>query len=564
MFQILLLLFPIAFGQNHQKGNDPNDEPFLPIFPIYPYNPKLIKRGIDKETETQLTAELYAPKVDAKDTYTPNYGSNYQKDSYYPNYDPYSKSFSSSSTSYSPYYINNPQTASTATSASYSTLPYNVYNTYTNPYVAATSQSSIPSTAYSTPSYSTTAYPTSYSSNVYNGAPYQPTPYVPVSNYYYQQPYYYPSYYAPALFPPPPPPPPAPFPHTDYSKDSDSGDKDDYEKDSKRVQKVLQKSKKDDKSLESSEDRYENGGNYISPSNSNDLDSQSSSYKVANSYGRLEQTNEPREKSSESETYKVVNIRTQPSSDTEYSIAATYAKTQQLELLMRQTLAKLLAENAARQIVRYPVYDDKQNQLIKSNNEVSYGNLNNYENNNPKNFGLPLTNTIAKTGLSYVVNPNSLGNFNSGTIVPRQVLQTPTALVRTNKYSDDQYLRKPITIVSLQQSQGTYVPPNKSIKTSVSNQSSNYDGYENEDTRTNQNYDGSLDDTEGKQEDGYGQGQTSSGYKNQNFVTVQTPQAYSYQYASYNPQQTTNQQGTQEYEDNASDVEFGTKQSNKG
>lgn len=557
------MLFPIAFGDNHQKGDDPNDEPFLPIFPIYPYNPKLIKRGIDKETETQLTAELYAPKVDAKDTYTTNYNSNYQKDPYYPNYDPYSKSFSSSSTSYSPHYINNPQAATTATSASYSTLPYNVYNTYTNPYISATSHSTIPSTAYSASSYSTTAYPTSYSSNAYNGAPYQPTPYVPVSNYYYQQPYYYPSYYAPALFPPPPPPPLAPFPHPDYTKVSESGDKDGYEKDSKRGQKVLQKSKKDDKSLESSEDRYENGGNYISLSNSNDLDSQSSSYKVANSYNRLEQTDEPQEKLSESGTYKVVNIRTKPPSDMEYSIAATYAKTQQLELLMRQTLAKLLAENAARQIVRYPSYDDKQNQLIKANNEVSYGNLNNYDNNNQQNF-VPLSNTIAKTGLSYVVNHNALENINSGTIVPRQVLQTPTALARTSKYSDDQYLRKPITIVSLQQSQGSYVPLNKSIKSSVSNQSSNYDGYENEDTRTNHNYDDSLDDTEGKQEDVYGQGQTSSGYKNQNFVTVQTPQAYSYQYASYNPQQTTNQQGIQEYEDNARDVEFGAKQSNKG
>ncbi|XP_043683141.1 uncharacterized protein DDB_G0283357-like [Vespula pensylvanica] len=545
---ILLLLCPIVFGQTHQKNNDPNDEPFLPIFPIYPYNPKLIKRGIDKETETQLTAELYAPKVDAKDSYTPNYSTNYQKDPYYPNYDPYPKTFSSSSTSYSPYYSNNPQ----ATTPSYSTLPYNIYNTYTNPYVSTTSHSSIPSTAYSTSSYSTTAYPSPYPSNSYTGASYQLPPYIPVSNYYYQQPYYYPSYYAPALFPPPPPPPP--YPHPDYSKDSDSDSKENYEKDSRKSQKP----KKDDKNQDTSDDQYTNDGNYIS-SNSNDLDSQSSSYKVANSYNQLEQTNEPREKSSGSGTYKVINIRTQPS-DTEYSIAATYAKTQQLEQLMRQTLAKLLAENAARQVIRYPTYDNKQNHLIKAN-EVSYGNLNNYDNNNAQNF-VSGTNTIAKTGLNYVINPNTFGNFNSGSIVPRQVLETSTTLSRSAKYPDDQYLRKPITLVSLQQSQGTYIPPNKSIKSST--QSSNYDNYENEGTRTNQNYDSSLDDTEGKQEEGYSQGQTASAYKTQNFVTVQTPQAYSYQYASYHPQQTTNQQGTQVYDDNTSDVEFGAKQSNKG
>ncbi|XP_046836325.1 mediator of RNA polymerase II transcription subunit 13-like [Vespa crabro] len=551
---IILLLCPIAFGQNHQKVNDPNEEPFLPIFPIYPYNPKLIKRGIEKETETQLTAELYAPKVDAKDSYTPNYNSNYQKDPYYPNYDPYQKTYPSSTTSYSPYYNNNPQATTTA---SYSTLPYNIYNTYTNPYTTSTSHTSIPSTAYSTSSYSTTAYPSHYSSNSYTGASYQPPPYVPVPNYYYQQPYYYPSYYAPPLFPPPSPPLP-PFLHPDYSKDSD--DKDSYENDSKKSEKI-QKSKKDDKSRDTSGDKYTNDGNYIT-SNTNDLDSQSSSYKVANSYNQLEQTNEPREKSSGSGTYKIVNIRTQPS-DTEYSIAATYAKTQQLEQLMRQTLAKFLAENTARQIIRYPTYDNKQNQLIKAN-ELSYGNLNNYDNNNAQNF-VPVNNGIAKTGLSYVVNPNALENFNSGSIVPRQVLETtPTTLTTSTKYLNDQYLRKPITLVSLQQSQGTYIPPNKSIKSSVSTQSSNYDGYENENIRINQNYDSPLDDTAGKQEEGYRQDQTSSDYKTQNFVTVQTPQTYSYQYASYHPQQTTNHQETQEYDDNTSDVEFGAKQSNKG
>ncbi|KAI4500503.1 hypothetical protein M0802_004465 [Mischocyttarus mexicanus] len=551
----IILLFPLAFGQSHQKSNDPNNEPFLPIFPVYPYNPKLMKRGVDKETETQLSAELYAPKVDARDSYTPNYSSNYQRDPYYPNYDPYPKTtFSSSSTSpssssYSPYYTNNPQTTT-----SYSTLPYNVYNTYTNPYTSSTSHSSIPSTAYSPSSYSTTAYPSSYTSNPYTASPsaYQAPPYVPVSSYYYQQPYYYPSYYAPALYPPPPPPPP--LPHSDYSKDSDSDNKESYEKDSSKSKK----SKNVDKNQDSSNNEYVDGGNYIS-TNSKDLDSQSSSYKSANKYNKLEQTNNnPREENSGSETYKIIKLSSQPS-DTEYSIAATYAKTQQLEQLMRQTLAKLLAENAARQIIQYPTYDTKQNLLIKAN-EV-YGGLGDYDTRNTQTF-VTASNPIVKNGLNYAINSNNLGNINSGSILPRPVYQNLSP--RSIKYSEDQYHRKPITMVTLQQSQGSYIPPNKSVKSQISAQSSSYDGYENQDKVANHNYDSTLDSTEGKQEQDYDQSQTGSSYKSQNYVTVQTPQSYSYQYASYHPQQTTNQQGSQEYDDTTTDVEFGAKQNSKG
>ncbi|XP_015173881.1 PREDICTED: signaling mucin HKR1-like [Polistes dominula] len=515
-----------------------------------------MKRGVDKETETQLSAELYAPKVDARDSYTPNYSSNYQRDPYYPNYDPYPKttfsSSSSSSSSYSPYYTNNPQT----TTASYSTLPYNVYNTYTNPYASSTSHSSIPSTAYTTSPYSTTAYPPSYTSNPYTAGPsaYQAPPYVPVSSYYYQQPYYYPSYYSPALYPPPPPPPP--FPHPDYSKDSGSDNKESYEKDSNKSKKS--KSKNEDKNQDSSDNEYVDNGNYIS-TNSKDLDSQSSSYKAASSYNQLEQTNnDAREQNSGSGAYKIIKLSTQPS-DTEYSIAATYAKTQQLEQLMRQTLAKLLAENAARHVIRYPTYDTKQNLLLKAN-EVSYGGLGDYDTRNTQTF-VTASNPIVKNGLSYAINSNNLGNINSGSILPRSIYQNP--LTRSVKYSEDQYNRKPITVVTLQQSQGSYIPPNKSVKAQVSTQSSSYDGYENEDKLANHNYDSTLN-SDTKQEQDYDQGQTTTSYKNQNYVTVQTPQSYSYQYASYHPQQTTNQQGSQEYDDGTTDGEFGAKQNNKG
>ncbi|KAK2585674.1 hypothetical protein KPH14_010289 [Odynerus spinipes] len=560
---ILLLLCPTVFGQVLQKSKDPNDEPFLPIFPVYPYSPKLMKRGIDKETETRLTAELYAPKVDAKDSYTASYGSNYPRDPYYPNYDPYPKTVPSSSSSsssssyspsYTPYYSTSPHTMSN----SYSTLsPYNVYDTYANPYTASATRSSISSSTYTAPSYPTSSYSTLYPPNPYSSPSYSTPPYVPVSNYYYQHPYYYPAYYAPPLFQPPPPP----QQQSDYNKDLDSDGKETDEKDSGRSQK----SKDEDKSSEVVNDgQYVDGGNYIS-SNSRDLESQSSSYKVANPYNQLEQASDFRQPPLPSSgTYKIINVGAQPS-DAEYSIAATYAKTQQLEQLMRQTLAKLLAQNAARQIVRYPTYDNKQNSLIKAN-EVFYGNQNSYDNKNAQAF-IAAPNTIAKTGLSYIINPQGLGNVNSGSLLPRQVLQGSTTLSRSNKYSDDQYLRKPVTRVSLQQSQGLYIPPNNIVKSPATSQStSSYETYEDdESSRTNQNYGDSLENTEGKQEQSYenDQSPTGSPYKNQNFVTVQTPQVYTYRYTSIHPQPTANQQDSQEYDDNASTAEFGSKQNNK-
>lgn len=81
LLQVLFLLSSSLLVEGYGKTNDPNEEPFLPIYPVYPYSPKLIKRGADRDTAvTQLTPELYAPKVDAKDSYSASYSTNYPRD----------------------------------------------------------------------------------------------------------------------------------------------------------------------------------------------------------------------------------------------------------------------------------------------------------------------------------------------------------------------------------------------------------------------------------------------------------------------------------------------------
>nr|XP_031843519.1 ras-associated and pleckstrin homology domains-containing protein 1-like [Nomia melanderi] len=477
---VLFLLSSTILVHGYSKSNDPNDEPFLPIYPVYPYNPKLIKRGADREVITQLSPELYAPKLDAKDSYSASYSTNYPRDPYYPNYNPYPKT-SSSPSGYS-YYGSLPYT--------YPTSAYNGYNSYSTPYSVAP------------PSYSPMPYSTSY------------------PNYYYQPPYYYPNYYAQPMYAPPAPPPPG----ADYSSDLYSESENEKSKEKKPSSE--KKYKNNDGEQEPANNQYIDGGNYIS-SNSKDLDSQPSTYKASSPQNQLEQMTDLHLKNIPipipKTTYRVVSVAGQPVGP-DYPLPAPYVKAQQIEELMSQTWAKMLAQNL-QQAPQYPTNDGGKN------------NGGQYNQNKDSQRYVSVPNVIAKAGLAYVVNPSILGKLNIGNIAG-QVAQAPTTHLKNIKYPP------PIP--------GVYTAVEKPVKDQVD--LNEYENYENSSPQGSQDYDSSLSQNE-KQTQNY---ENDQSYQNQNYVTVQTPRGYSYQYSSYNPSQTTGQQ-QQQYKTNLDDVNFGSK-----
>ncbi|XP_076237886.1 uncharacterized protein LOC143181390 [Calliopsis andreniformis] len=480
---VIFLLSPLILVQGYGKTNDPNDEPFLPIYPVYPYSPKLIKRGTDRDTVvTQLTPELYAPKADAKDSYSASFSSNYPRDPYYPNYNPYTKA--SSSPSYS-YYGSLPQ--------SYSSIPYSSYGSYSTPYT-------IPS-----PSYSAIPYSSSY------------------PNYYYQPPYYYPGYYSQPLFPPPPlPPPSGEYPSDSYS-DSEAGDKSRDRKPSE------DKRYRDNDNQDSSGNQFMDGGNYISGS-SRDLDSQPSTYKASSPQNQLEQMSDLHVKSISlplpKTTYRVISVAGQPVGP-DYPLPPTYAKAQQLEELMSQTWAKVLAQNL-QQAAQYQVQEG-------TGKSTGAGHVSQTDNRDTQRY-VSVPNVIAKTGLAYIVNPSILTKLNVGQATG-QISQVPTTQLKNVRYP--------------QVTPGIYAAVEKPAKNQA--ELNDYQNYENSSSQDSQDYDSSPGD---KSQQKYENDDQS--YQNQNFVTVQTPRGYNYQYNGYNPSQ-SNEQQPQQYKTNLDDVNFGTK-----
>ncbi|XP_017799444.1 PREDICTED: uncharacterized protein LOC108580245 [Habropoda laboriosa] len=292
---LLFVLSSTILVQGYGKSNDPNDEPFLPIYPVYPYSPKLIKRGADKETSTQLSPELYAPKVDAKESYSASYASNYPRDPYYPSYNPYPKVSSPSGYAY---YSSIPY--------SYPTAPYNAYNSYSTPYTVPP------------PSYTAVPYSSSY------------------PNYYYQHAYHYPNYYNQPLFPPPPLPPAM----ADYPGDSAS--------ESEASDKSKEKEPAGGKKYRENElHQYVEGANYISR-NPTDLDGQSSSYKSSALQKQLEQMNELQLKNVPiplpKTTYRVISVAGQPVGP-DYPLPPPYEKAQHVEEMMNNAWAKIFVQN---------------------------------------------------------------------------------------------------------------------------------------------------------------------------------------------------------------------------
>lgn len=288
---LLCLLSPAIFARPH-KAKDPNDEPFLPIHPVYPYSPKIIKRGTEGEVNSQLASELYAPKVDAKDTYTASYSSNYQRDSYYPDYNPYLTN-STPSYAYPTYYGGGEAYV-------YVNTPYPAYNSYPAPYAVN---------------------PASY------------------PNYYYQQPYYYPHYFNHALYPPPPS-------EVGYHEASQVPVAEDNKQDVDN--KKGERANDDETSQEAPAGQFVDG-NYIA-GNSRDLDVQSSTYKVAGPYNQLVRDVQVKNLpiSLPKTSYRVIGVGEQP----DYSLPAAYVKAQQIEQMTSQALADLLAQNARQQSAR--------------------------------------------------------------------------------------------------------------------------------------------------------------------------------------------------------------------
>lgn len=507
---------------------NPNDEPFLPIYPTYPYNPKLIKRDAGRELVPQLTSEPYeAPKEDVKDSYSTSYSNNYQRDAYYPNYNPYPKNTSPSPT-YSPYYNEDPYT--------YTGPPYATYNPYPTPY------------AVSPAAYPASSYP----------------------DYYYQPAYYYPHYFNHALFPPPPPPPSLASPQpssegVDYHETSQ--DSVEAEDDKRNKDKKGKKSKENETNQEAGQ--FVDGGNYIS-GNTRDLDGQSSTYKVASPYNQLEQdvqTKSPPIPLPKT-TYRVISVGGQPVGP-DYPLPAQYVKAQQIEQLMSQTLATLLAQNAQQQAGQS--YESNRDNLSGAS-DGSYANQDNYNLNTQSYVAVPGVRT--KTGVAYVINSDGIGKVNgeqaNPQVPPSHTLSTSSKNV---KYPNNLYVRKPATQAILDQSQTTlnlpqvtYVPQQSSrskkphrdrvVNSRPADPAAEYDSYD-----ASQSYMSTLSQTGSKQEQNYGNYQRQAGsYRNKDFVAAsQTPRTiYSYQYSAYETDQATTVQPRQNV--NLDDGNFGAKQ----
>ncbi|CAD1480396.1 unnamed protein product, partial [Heterotrigona itama] len=498
--RLLFLLSSAIFVQGYGKNSDPNDEPFLPIYPVYPYSPKLMKRGAEKETIAQLSPELYAPKVDAKDSYSASFGTSHPRDSYYPNYSPYSKVTSPSNYAY------------------YGSLPYsyqsNPYSTY-NPY------STLHSTYNPYSSHTVPPPPSSYPAIPYSSS---------YPNYYYQSPYYYPDYYNQPLFHPPPLPPPA----IDYSGDAYS--------------EVETAGKSKDRKL--GEDRYRHiqeapqfvdGANYIS-ANPKDLEGQPSTYKTSSFQNQLEQAGNLQIKSipipAPKTTYRVISVAGQPVGP-DYPLPASYVKAQQLEELMNHGLVKLLQQNL-QQVPEYSVRESTKEAVTTANdgqdvNQNDQGKSTRY---------ITVPNVIAKTGLTYVVNPSVLRKLNVGQATGQITVQTPKTQLKNIKYP-------PLA-------PGVYTAIEKPEQDQTeSNEYEKYESYENSSSQDVQDdYDGSSSQTDKQQQQQSYEVNSGQSYQNQNYVT---PRAYTYQYTSYNPTQTTSQRQSQLYKNNLDSVNFGVK-----
>ncbi|KAH0954290.1 hypothetical protein HN011_004753 [Eciton burchellii] len=506
--QILLLLSPAIFGQPH-RAKDPNNEPFLPIHPVYPYSPKLIKRDAEPELISQLTPELYASRVDAKNSYNPD---DSPRDPYYPDYsNPYAKTEPPSPV-YPTYYNGDPTYASIN---AYANSPYVAYNSYPTP-----------------------PYPPSYPSSAYPG-------------YYYQPSYYYPPHYFPqALFPPPPPPPSSNVEHHETSQHVPAGTESDKQ-DDRDIKKIKTSAKESEKTQDASIGQFVDGGNYISGS-SRDLDVQSSTYK-AGPYNQLER-DAPTKSNLPSiplpkTTYQMINVAGQPVGS-DYPLPVSYAKAQQVEHLMSQSLTNLLAQKTQQQAGQ-SYESSRESTSVDGDDDTSYVNQDSY---NPATY-VAAPDARTKPAVAYVINGEDTAKVNKERPSVQASLEssTPRAVDKNARYSNVHYARKPV-------SSGTHTPRGDRDKhqhrdSTISGQTdSSYTGYEG-----SQDYGVNVGHN---REQSYGtyQGQPSS-YRNKDpVVAAQTPRSY-YQYSTYGSDQVSY---VQQDKISSDESNFGAKRYNKG
>ncbi|XP_011495036.1 PREDICTED: uncharacterized protein LOC105359964 [Ceratosolen solmsi marchali] len=489
IFIIFLLSPAVIHSQQYVKNTNPNDEPFLPIHPEYPYNPKLMKRGIDHKPDqpspaiTQLHSELYVPKIDSRDSYSTSY-----TQSSYPSYSSYVKPISTSNILTPSSYYPTPYTTP-------SSSPYGLVNPYSTPY---------------------SSFPTGFATNAqsFGVSPYNNMGVYP--NYYPHHPYYYPNYYnQPPYGPIPPGYPSRPLKHQNH--DNDEEDNDDDRPREKIKKNGNQKNRLKNSDRESDNSQYIDGTNYII-SSSKDLDGESSTHRIPSRYNQIEQNSdsEARTAPASKTAYRLVKLSSQPSNDYN-SPSNGYIKIQQLEQLMRQALAKLLAQNAAQQenLARIQQEVHKQ-QNIKNNQHY-----------------IPVTNTIAKTGLSYVVSPMILNRVNPVQSSTNNSPYSPSALplqsITSLNENNQSYPQKSVTSVTLQQSPGIYIPPGKiSSDQSPSVEYGDYDSSESVTVKAQESID--------------------------NFQGTVEPTRKSYLYSTYRPTQQTNLE----------DINFGNKEKAAG
>ncbi|KAJ8667021.1 hypothetical protein QAD02_008683 [Eretmocerus hayati] len=505
---LLVTLLPAAiWAQQVQKSDDPNDAPFLPIYPQYPYNPKLIKRGLEQAQQTpqspqqtqqisQLSAaELYSPKLDSRDSYTTSYSAN----PYQSAYDSYSKPStltSQSSLTSSPYLQSSALSAYSSASPYTSASPYSLLSSFGSPF------GNSPLTPYSAniPGLAPPPYaPGPYAPGASPAGPYNPgaSPVGPYASNLFQNPYYYPNYYNQPPYPPHPYGYPGPYKHP---RDYDDDDEDDKRRG--KPKKSSQKNRGRD-----SEGQFVDGANYII-SSSKDLDGESSTHRTPSHLNQIDDSDVPqRAVVIPKATYRLVSVSGGNQQNDNQGNRDGYIKIQQLEQLMRQALAKLLAQNAAQQANLAAIQQGAGQQ-----DGQQY---------------VAVPSSIAKTGLSYVVNPSILNRVNAGQYSSSSLIQNQ-GILNSGKQT---YGSKPISTVTLQQSPGIYIPP--SIKTS-SDQTSSSDY-------------GDYDSSEGATP----KSQTSIGSYSATAEPTQTRSSYAY--STYRPTQKTSLE----------DVNFGSKQKSK-
>lgn len=335
------------------------------------------------------------------------------------------------------------------------------------------------------------------------------------------------------MFPPPSlPPPGADYPSDHYS-DSEANNK------SKGKKPGEDKRYRDNESnQDSSGNQFVDGGNYIA-GNARDLDTQPSTYKARSPQNQLEQAGDLHMKNLPiplpKTTYRVISVAGQPVGP-DYPLPAPYVRAQQLEELMSQSWVKLLAQNLQQQAAQYPVNEANKNTAAEAN-DGEYVNQNDH--NRDTQRYVPVPNVITKSGLAYIVNPSIFGKLNVGQTVG-QVAETPITQLKSVKYP-------PLT-------PGVYTPVEKPKKDQA--ESDGYENYDNSSSQGGQDYDGTSSQAD-KQQQSY-QNDSGQSYQSQNYVTVQTPRGYNYQYTGYNPTQTSGQQ-SQPYKNNLDDVNFGSK-----